>query len=86
MRTFPLTISSPEGQLFHGDVVQISLRGVEGDLAVMAGHVPFITAVQPCDCKIELADGGVKTGKTGGGVLTVSGEGVTLLSGIFSWI
>ena len=86
MKTFPLVISSPDGDLLREQVVRINLRGVEGDLAVMAGHIPFITAVQPCDCSVEFEDGQEKKGHTDGGILNVSGESVTLLSGSFKWI
>ena len=34
MNTFPLTVASPDGNLFHGEAVQLTLRGSEGDLAV----------------------------------------------------
>lgn len=85
MRTFLLILSSPDGDLFRGDAVKLSLRGAEGDLAVLAGHIPFITAVKPCDCRIELESGDTKIGHTDGGVLTVSAESVTLLSGSFVW-
>ena len=37
MKTFLLIISTPDGEMFNGEAVNISLRGVEGDLAVMAG-------------------------------------------------
>ena len=85
MNTFHLVISSPDGELFSGDVFKITLRGVEGDLAVMAGHIPFVTSVKPCDCRIELPDGTIKIGKTDGGLLTVASLKVTLLSGSFNW-
>lgn len=85
MSTFELTISSPDGNLFKGEAVSISVRGIEGELAVMAGHIPFITAVKECSCKIELPDGTEKTGHTGGGLLNVSPDGVILLSDGFSW-
>ena len=85
MKAFTLKISSPEGNLFAGEVVKLSVRGTEGDLAVMAGHIPFVSYVKPCDCKIELADGEEKVGHISGGVLTVSKEQVILLSGSFSW-
>lgn len=85
MSTFHLAVSSPDGYLFDGDAVKIILRGAEGDLAVMAGHIPFVTSVQPCDCKIELPDGTVRTGHLDGGLLTVSAKKVTLLSGSFHW-
>ena len=47
MNTFQLNISSPDGKIFEGAVARITVRGAEGDLAVMAGHVPFITSVRP---------------------------------------
>ena len=85
MKAFMLKISSPEGNLFAGEVVKLSVRGTEGDLAVMAGHIPFVSYVKPCDCKIELEDGSEKIGSIPGGVLTVSKEQVILLSGGFAW-
>ena len=85
MNTFPLKISSPQGDLFCGDAVKISLRGTEGDFAVMAGHIPFVTSVRPCDCRIELPDETLRTGRTGGGLLTVMKNQVIFLSGDFVW-
>ena len=85
MKAFTLKISSPEGDLFSGEVVKLSVRGTEGDLAVMAGHIPFVSYVKPCDCKIELEDGSERIGSIPGGVLTVSKEQVILLSGGFAW-
>lgn len=86
MKTFPLKISSPEGDLFSGDAVMLSLRGTEGELAIMAGHIPFVSAVVPCECKISFEDGNEKTAKTDGGMLTVSADKVLLLSGKFEWM
>ena len=85
MKTFPLVISSPDGDIFRGEAYALSLRGVEGDLAIMAGHIPFITAVKSGTVKVELEDED-KIGKTDGGILNVSGNTVTLLSGSFTWI
>ena len=85
MKTFPLTIASPDGNLFDQPVVRLILRGTEGDLAVMAGHIPFITAVRPGDCRVELEDGSEKLGRLDGGLLTVAEDRVTLLSGSFVW-
>ena len=84
MRTFLLNISSPDGKLFSGEAVMITLRGIEGDLAVMAGHIPFITSVVPCEVEITLPDGTEKVGHADGGLLTVAADGVTLL-GSFHW-
>ena len=86
MKTFKLTISSPDGDKFSGDITMISLRGTEGNFAVMAGHIPFVTAIKPGECKVEFEDGTTRTGHTEGGLVTVAKDGVTLLSGSFKWI
>lgn len=85
MKAFILKISSPEGDLFCENAVKISLRASEGDIAIMAGHIPFISSVKPCDCKIELEDGSERIGKTDGGLLNVGTDKVVLLSGSFEW-
>lgn len=85
MNTFRLTVSSPDGNLFDGEAGVISLRGADGDLAVMAGHVPFITSVQPGRCKITLPDESEKELTLDGGILTVAAGAVTLLSSSAEW-
>lgn len=85
MNTYKLKISSPDGNLFDGEAVQLNVRGADGDLAVLAGHIPFITSIQPCVCTLELEDGSVKSAKTEGGLLCVSTQEVTLLSSSFEW-
>lgn len=85
MNTFRLVISSPDGNIFDGEAVMISVRGIEGELAIMAGHIPFVTTVAACDCKIELPDDTDIVGHTDGGLLTVSKDKVTLLSGSFKF-
>ena len=85
MKTFRFVISTPEGNLFEGDVVKISLRGSEGDLAVMANHTPFVTSVVPCKCSIEFDDGTYKYLLVERGLLSVLAENVTLMSGSADW-
>ena len=85
MSTFKLVISSPDGDNFNGDAVMLTVRGTEGDLAILAGHIPFITSVVACDCKILLDDGTEKAAHIDGGILTVSNQKTTLLSGTFNW-
>ena len=85
MKAFALKISTPEGDVFSGDVLFVSVRGAEGDLAVMAGHIPFVSPIKPCDCKVTLEDGTEKIGHTDGGILTVSAEKTVILTGSFAW-
>lgn len=86
MNTFPLKISSPNGSLYSGEITKIILRGAEGDLAVLAGHIPFMTTVQPGGLHLELEDGSVKRGHTEGGILSVSENSVVFLTGNVEWL
>ncbi len=85
MKTYLLKITSPNGDVFSDNVLSLSVRGTEGDLAIMAGHVPFISYVKPCEVKIILEEGEEKKGSIDGGVLVVSPEKTILLSGSFDF-
>lgn len=85
MNTFRLIISTPDGNFYDAEAVCLSVRGIDGDLAVMAGHVPFITSIKPCDCHIETKDGVSKIGHLNSGLLAVTAESVTLMSSNFCW-
>ena len=80
MKTYQLNIASPDGKIFSGEAAAIILRGVEGEFAILADHVPFITNVRPGKCVVELEDGTVKNGQTEGGMITVGKEEVTFLT------
>ncbi len=85
MNTFPLIISSPDGDIFRGEAEKLILRGTEGELAVLAGHIPFVTAVKKGRCVVEDAEGRRKTGLISGGLLTVAREKTTLLTSSLKW-
>lgn len=83
MNTFKLTVASPDGNKFSGDVVKLDVRGTEGELAIMAGHIPFVTSVVKGECAVWLDEDTKKTAVTEGGLLAVGADSVTFLSGSF---
>ena len=83
MNTFKLTVASPDGNKFSGDVVKLDVRGTEGELAIMAGHIPFVTSVVKGQCAVWLDEDTKKSAVTEGGLLTVGADCVTFLSGSF---
>lgn len=85
MNTFKLTVSSPDGNKFSGEIVKLDVRGVEGELAIMAGHIPFVTSIVKAPCAIWLDEDTKKTAFSDGGLLTVDTDSVTLLSGSFKF-
>ena len=86
MNTFKLVISTPDGKLFSDEVYKISLRGAEGDLAIMANHIPFATSVKPCVCRIETKDEKNLSLEVERGLLSVSSNCTTLMSGSAKWL
>ena len=85
MNTFHLTVSSPDGNKFSGDVIKLDVRGTEGDLAVMAGHIPFVTSLVEAPVKLLLPDDTEKEAYAKGGLFTVDKDKVTLISGSFEF-
>ncbi len=85
MNTFKLVVSSPDGDVFNAQAEALYVRGSEGELAVMAGHIPFMTAVTPCECRVQLEGGEIKSADCQGGLLTVAADSTVLLSSSFSW-
>jgi F-type H+-transporting ATPase subunit epsilon len=83
--TFHLTVSSPDGNKFDGEVFKFDVRGVEGELAIMAGHIPFITSVIKAPCTVWLDEDKKKTAVSDGGLLTVDTDRVTFISGSFEF-
>ena len=85
-KEFELTVTTPDGTAFKDKVIQVSVRGVEGDLAVLAGHIPFVTSIVPAECRIYLTNGDILRFSSGSGLLSVTHECVTLLtsSAVFS--
>ena len=83
MKTFHLTVSTPHGNAFQGEAGMLSLRGSEGDLAILPGHIPFSTAVKAGRVKIVTGEEEEMLFETDGGFLTASGDRATLLSGSF---
>ena len=78
MKTFKLTVSTPQGNLFEREITMLSLYGTEGSLAVMVNHIPFITTTKAGEVKISTEEEELLADATGG-ILTVTHEGTTLL-------
>ena len=83
MKAYRLTVSTPDGNVFSGECVSLSVRGTEGELAIMAGHVPFVTSLVPSECKILLEDETEICSRITGGLLTVGDKETTLIAGSF---
>ncbi len=84
MRPFTLQIVTPEGSRFEGEAQMIRLRTIAGDVAVMAGHVPYATAVGVGECRVVLPDDSERRAACCGGLFSVS-DTVRLIASTFEW-
>jgi F0F1-type ATP synthase, epsilon subunit (mitochondrial delta subunit) len=80
MKEFNLKISTPAGDLYSGEAVSLTVRGTEGSLGILAGHIPFVTVLRPSKCHFILPDNTIRTFECGAGLLLVEKELVTVLS------
>ncbi|WP_194756563.1 F0F1 ATP synthase subunit epsilon [Aliidiomarina indica] len=78
--TVHLDVVSAEDRLFSGDVRSIQVTGSEGELGVLPGHTPLLTALQPGMVRVVTADGEEEFFYIAGGVMEVQPESVTVLS------
>lgn len=78
MPTFHMTLYTPEGEAFNGEVESLEAPGRQGRFGVLAHHAPMIVALQRGILKAR--DGGQDLYfVTGEGVLEISGGNVTVL-------
>ena len=85
MRTFPLRIGTPDGLLFEGEVQRVVCRSITGDMAIMAGHCNFCTALGMGEAHVILEDGSVRSAACIGGMLTVLDGSCSLLATTWEW-
>jgi F-type H+-transporting ATPase subunit epsilon len=70
---------SPEAVLFSGEASQVVARTLDGDIAFLNDHAPFIGALDISEVRVW-TDGGVVSVAVNGGFVEVSNNVVTLLS------
>ncbi|WP_032093273.1 MULTISPECIES: F0F1 ATP synthase subunit epsilon [Pasteurellaceae] len=82
MATFKLTVVSAEQNIFSGDVRSIQATGSEGELGILPGHTPLLTAIKPGIVKLTLENGSEDVIYVSGGFLEVQPNVVTVLADV----
>ena len=73
---------SPETVLWAGEATQVVARTLDGDIAFLPGHAPFIGALSIGAVRVWPTDGAVVTFAVHGGFVEVSGSSVSVLSDV----
>lgn len=85
MKTFPLRIGTPDGLLFQDEVERVVVRSITGDLAILAGHCNFCTALGMGEAHVVLEDGTVKEAACIGGMLSVMNGTCRIMATTWEW-
>jgi F-type H+-transporting ATPase subunit epsilon len=80
MATFNFELVSPERVLFSGDVDAVVLPATEGDMTVLAGHAPTMTALKTGFLVITSNPGNGRRILVRGGFADINQNGLTVLA------
>lgn len=80
MATYRLRVITPDRTVFDQRVNEIITRSVEGELGILAHHLPIITPLAPHALTIYLEDGGTERVAISGGFLEVGRDEVVILA------
>ena len=84
MRSFDLSIVSPDGPLFSGDAERLLVRTTDGDVEILAGHTDLFATLGVGRVKLTTSEG-ARYASASGGFLTVKGGVVTLAAITFEF-
>ncbi len=79
--SFAVEFVSPERSLYSGEGTQVVARARGGgEIAFLAGHVPYIGSLQVSEVRVTEASGSVASFAVRSGFVSVAGDKVTVLS------
>ena len=85
MTTFHLTVVTPDGCAFDGQAERVVCRAIDGDLAILAKHGDYCTALGMGEAHIVDADGQRRRAACMGGLLSVLDGEVRLVATTWEW-
>lgn len=84
MNYFNLQIVTPDGLIFNEQIYQLLIRGTEGEVSVLANHIPYVTALRDGECRIYSDSGKIsKRAEYSGGFLYVQKQKTTIVTSEF---
>lgn len=80
MATLQCNVVSAKETIYSGDINMLVAAGIEGEIGILPGHIPFITLLKPGTLQITEPNGEIETVYVSGGVLEVQPNIVTVLA------
>lgn len=82
---FHLQIVTPDGSEYEGQAARVIVRTIAGDVAIMAKHTNYCTALGMGEAKVEMEDGTARTAACIGGMLNVMDGEVRIIATTWEW-
>jgi len=78
---FNAKVLTPEGEVFDGEVTQLSTRTAVGEIGVLANHTPMLARLRPTELRLHTEGSDVKRFAQAEGWLEVFGNHALVLVG-----
>ncbi len=72
-------VLTPEGEVFEGEVQQVSTRTEVGEIGILANHVPLLAALAPTELRLHVSDSETRRYAQAHGWLQMFGNRARLL-------
>ena len=76
---FEVEVLTPEGEVFSGEVSQVSTRTAVGEIGILANHAPLLAQLRPTELRLHVSDSEMKRYAQAHGWLQVFGNKAKLL-------
>lgn len=80
MATLQCNVVSAKETIYSGEISMLIATGVEGEVGILPGHIPYITLLKPGTMHIKTSNGNDEMVYVSGGVLEVQPHLVTVLA------
>jgi len=77
--TFDVEVLTPEGEVFKGEVTQVSTRTMTGEIGILANHAPVLAALKPTELRLYAGDSEPERWAQAHGMLQVFGNHAQIL-------
>lgn len=85
MATFQLKVVTPDGCAYDGEATRFVCRTVAGDVAILAKHTDYCTAIGMGEAHILLEDGSTRSAACMGGMLSVMQGECHVMATTWEW-
>ncbi|MBZ4670775.1 MAG: atpC [Oscillospiraceae bacterium] len=82
---FRLKIITPDRIFFDGETEHLIVRTTEGNVGILANHIPYAASLPAGALKVKMPDGSFRAAAVADGMIKVSKEKTTVIASSVEW-